>query len=51
MDYDMKWSYYHKLRKYSKRKYRSKFNEWINILYYRYFFKFYGNHKCLWEID
>lgn len=43
------WTNFHRLRKY-KRKKESDINRWAH-LYWRYHFKFYGDHIDLWELD
>lgn len=46
----MRWSDYHRCRKYRRKKYRRGFNDrWAN-LYWRYHFKLYGKHEPLWDI-
>lgn len=44
-----KWSDFHRLRKYKRKKERD-LDRW-GILYWRYHFKVYGPHLDLWEAD
>jgi hypothetical protein len=41
----------HRLRKYKRRKDRASGAKWDRLaaLYWRYWFKVYGEHRCIWE--
>lgn len=44
----MRWSHYHRMRKYRRKKYRRGFDDHMAALYWRYHRKVFGRDEPLW---
>jgi hypothetical protein len=45
----MRWSTYHRLRKYRRKKHNGGWNDRYAVLYWRYHHKLYGSSQELWR--